>query len=237
MKKKLTFISLALLVSIILFFELVPVWIQAATRDELKNWYPTFGTIAFYFIRIFLPIAFAVSIGALLFLWTKDVLSYIKYGVEFLRDKISNNRRGFFYAVFLMILVAQFYYNYNYDEVYPAVMMPLFGQGIYPNPIEVETDELIVKNCNEQLYTLQFYELLTEVIGDEEGKMISAKKITQVTLTDNLKLWLNIHARKRLKENCIKEIEIIKITSEYFYNGQQFSLKNEKKEQLHKITY
>lgn len=237
MKRKSTFISLAILVSIVLFYVFIPKWIQTATCKELATWYPTFGVLAFYFIRLVLPIAITLSIGILFYLWIIDILSYIKNKVELIKDKFSSNKRGILYIFFFLILVFQFYYNYNYDEFYPAVMMPLFGQGVYTNPIKVETDELVVKNCNEKLDTLKFHELLTEVIGDEEGKMISAKKILQLPLTDNLKIWMNSHAQKQLKESCIKEIQVVKITSEYFYSGHEFRLLRTNKEQLYKIAY
>lgn len=226
MKQKITFILICCFLIGCIFNYIIPEWILTANISDLRNWYPNFGSLFFIGIRTLIPLNILILL-IITFLWRKEISS-----INFKKYKQVS-----FYTLTLIFLIGQYYYNYNNEEVYPAVMMPAFASGKYNQPIYDFDNEIIITNCSGKVHTTNLYELTLNVIGDEESKLIASKKITNLTPTTALKEYIYQLSKTVLNENCIHKIVLNKITNEYFYDEKKFNLKNTKKTNLYEILY
>ena len=226
MKLKITIaLTLLFIISLSLFF-ILPEWILSANIADLKNWYPNFGSMFFIGVRTILPLNIIILLS-IIFLWRKEILS-----INFKKYKLVS-----FYTLTLIFLIVQYFYNYNNEEVYPAVMMPAFTSGKYNYPIYDFDNEIIITNCSGKIDTTNLYELTLNIIGDEESKLIASKKITNLNPSAELKEYIYQLSKTVLNENCINKIVLNKITNEYLYDEKKFSLKNTERTNLYEITY
>lgn len=215
-----------------LFFA-VPDWIQNAKITQVKTWYPVFGTAFYISWHFLLPIFFCLAVFVLFFLWKGNIVC----GVNTIKGVCVKYAKKLLYVCFFSFLLGQFYYNYNNPEVYPAVMMPLFGKGKYTDSLTFFKDEIIVQNCSEKVYILTFYDLTIGMIGDEESKQIAARKIIYMEPDAELKDYLYTRCAVVTGQECIEKITLVKITDWYVYDGNGFGLKNTEREVLYKFAY
>lgn len=226
MKQKITTALILLFVLGVSLFFIIPEWIHTAKITDLKKWYPSTASFVYYFI-ILIPLFLAIIVVCIISLWRKEISSF----------NYREYKQIFFYTLILILLIAQYYYNYTNDEVYPAIMMPAFANGKYNSPIINIENEIILLHCNGKTDTTNFYELTLSVLGDEESKLIASNKIVHSSVSPMLESYLYQIIKTLPKENCIKELTLLKVINEYLYDEIEFNLKDTKKESLYKIVH
>lgn len=236
MKKKHSLIALSLFFLLVGFKLSIPSWILNSSIVDLTEWYPRFGKAAFFFIHFLSPILLITLI--IIFLWSVEksiinLLSRIKISLKI----FLKNKNKVFYTLVLLVLNAQFYYCFKYEEFYPAVMMPTFSNGIM-DPIRTEnTDVVIIKYINGETTSVRMKDFFTSVVGDEDVKLYAGEKILIDSIGKELKDWMRLNVELLMNRSDLLNISIIKKSITYHYNYYSMQKTNDVDCLLFKFNY
>lgn len=186
---------------------MLPVWFIEGTSVSFSSWYPKFGYAIYIGIHYLFPLLILTLLLFLLFLIGKEILVEKKY------------KRNV-YGLILIVLIGQFYICYEYEEFYPAVIMPRFTNGKnFEHLIKNIRGEVHIEYDQNKVAKLNVVELLSSFHGNHASKNFIAKRMLKNLPYVKNTEWILAAASKAVKSRNIRELRFYKIEDIYQYEG------------------
>ena len=221
MNRRLKYIVLALSVILITIYLILPVWFKEGTPVSFSSWYPNSGHAVYIGIHYLFPLLILMLLLFLLFLIGKEIL---------VEKKFKRN----VYGLILIVLIGQFYICYEYEEFYPAVIMPRFTNGKnFKHQIKNIRGEVHIEYDKNKVAKFDVVELLSSFHGNNASKNFIAKRMLKnIKHIQNVD-WILTEAKKITHSIDIRELRFYKVEHIYQYEGMEGLIK--KKEERDNI--
>lgn len=196
--RKIDIVFYFLLIVSVIFIFFTPSWWNNASLDILKEWYPRFGYVFYFFIHYS-------------FYLTLILLAFIIKWKNLISKTIQNEKRTrlIVYPFIVLVLFLQYGYSLRYEEPFPAVMMPSFKNGRNPDVIQTHNILILIQPQSSNAFFINANKLFFDSPFPETKKSIISETLVRKELDAKTLKWIKKRICQLYPSIAVKTITCI----------------------------